>query len=66
MGLAGRSAIMGHCASLGLSWNAVSIEIVTLSGPKIIFDDLGWDRAVRLVHDDVVLDGEIRVIVRLG
>ncbi|KIH92989.1 hypothetical protein SPBR_02417 [Sporothrix brasiliensis 5110] len=60
---AGYSYVMDLCAQSGRTVDAVSI--MTLPGLERITNDVDWDLVVSRVHDELLLDGEARVLVCL-
>jgi len=64
---AGYSTIVGRCVALGLDASTqVSVEVMTADGFEKVGHDHSWDRAVRKVFDDVLMDGFVRVRVQLS
>ncbi|CAK7205561.1 hypothetical protein SEUCBS139899_008338 [Sporothrix eucalyptigena] len=60
---AGYSYVVNLCAQLDQTVDTVSI--VTLLGLERVGSDVGWDRVVGRVHDELLMDGEVRVLVCL-
>lgn len=60
---AGYSYVTDLCAQLDQTVDTISM--VTLLGLEQISSDVGWDRVVGRVHDEMLMDGEVRILVCL-
>ena len=60
---AGYSHIVAMCAQLGQTVDGVSV--VTISGLERVSSDKGWDHVVGRTYNQLLMDGEVRVLVSL-
>jgi hypothetical protein len=60
---AGYSHVMNVCTQLGRTVDTVSI--MTMLGLERVTSNVSWDRVVGRVHKELLMDGEVRILVCL-